>query len=260
MIRSVALADYAPPAAGPDHGVLRLDIGLAVRWLGLAAAGVIAASLAGSLSLVHLGLTRQDVPELREQVPMMLKLLLKFDAGGEQTVTAWLSSTILLLCATVLLHIARAERRGGGVDAWHWLGLAIIFCGLSIDEAVGLHEMTINPVREAFGASGMFRYAWVIPAMMFVALVGLACLGFLLRLEAIFRRRFLVAAALFVGGAVGFEMMEGALATFYSQHQLIYEAAVNLEDALEFAGELVFLHSLLLYARGSARWIRIRLA
>ena len=44
-------------------------------------------------------------------------------------------------------------------------------------------------------------------------------------------------------------MVEGALAQFYLQHRLIYEIAVHLEDSSEFAGALVFLHALLLYAR-----------
>jgi hypothetical protein len=58
-----------------------------------------------------------------------------------------------------------------------------------------------------------------------------------------------IAGALFVGGAVGFEMLEGALVSFYGHHRVLYEIAIHLEDSLEFAGELVFLHSLLLCAR-----------
>ncbi len=260
MIRSAAPADYAPPAASADHGVLRLDIRATMLLLALAAAGVMAASLSASLSLVHLGLTRDEVPAAHERVSLLLKLLLKFDAGGEQTVAAWLSSMILLLCALVLVYVATIERQGGSAFARHWLGLGIIFCGLSLDEAVGLHEMTINPMRATFHASGIFLYAWVIPALLFVALVGLAYLGFLWHLEAAFRLRFLAAGALFVGGAVGFEMMEGALAAFYGEHRLIYESAVNLEDATELAGELLFLHSLLLYVRRAGPRMTIRLA
>ena len=149
----------------------------------------------------------------------------------------------------VLYYIASVQRQRGGAYAWHWLGLSIIFCGLSMDEAVGVHEMAIDPIRELFGASGIFLYAWVIPALVFVALVGIAYVGFLRRLEPSFRLRFLIAAGLFAGAAIGFEMIEGALVDFYLQHRLIHEIAVHLEDTVEFAGVLVFLHGLLLYAR-----------
>jgi hypothetical protein len=54
-------------------------------------------------------------------------------------------------------------------------------------------------------------------------------------------------------------MVEGALAEFYLQHRLIHEIAVHLEDATEFAGELVFLHALLLYACRYAPRMVVRL-
>ena len=85
---------------------------------------------------------------------------------------------VLLLCSLVLYYIASMRRQRDGGYAWHWLGLSIIFCGLSMDEAVGLHEMAIDPMRELFGASGIFLYAWVIPALVFVAVVGLAISAF----------------------------------------------------------------------------------
>jgi hypothetical protein len=247
MIRSAALR--ASPATEVDDGGPRINIRLTIAFLALAVGAVIAASFSAALALIQVGATRADLSAGVEQVSRVTKFLLKFDAGGEQTVAAWLSSMILLLCSLVLYYIASMQRQRGGGYAWHWLGLSIIFCGLSMDEAVGLHEMAIDPMRELFDASGIFLYAWVIPALAFVAAVGIAYLGFLRHLEPSFRLRFLVAGALFAGAAIGFEMGEGALAEFYLQHRLIHEIAVHLEDATEFAGELVFLHALLLYAR-----------
>jgi hypothetical protein len=257
MIRSAALP--AGPATEVDDRGLRISIRLTVTVLALAVGAVIAASFSAALALIQVGVTRADLPEALDQISRVTKFLLKFDAGGEQTVTAWLSSMILLLCSLMLYYIANMQRQRGGAYAWHWLGLSLIFCGLSMDEAVGLHEMTIDPMRELFGASGIFLYAWVIPALAFVALVGIAYLGFLRHLEPSFRLRFVIAGALFAGAAIGFEMVEGALADFYLQHRLIHEIAVHLEDATEFAGELVFLHALLLYACRYAPRIVVRL-
>lgn len=246
MIRSAVPRD---PVTDVDDRVPRLNIRLIIAFLSLAVAAVIAASFSAALALMQIGASRLDVSEVLDQISIVTKFLIKFDAGGEQTVTAWLSSMILLLCSLVLYYIGSMQRLQGGAYAWHWLGLSIIFCGLSMDEAVGLHEMTIDPMRELFGASGIFLYAWVIPGLAFVALVGIAYIGFLRHLEPSFRLRFLIAGGLFAGAAIGFEMIEGALVDFYLQHRLIHEIAVHLEDTVEFAGVLVFLHGLLLYAR-----------
>jgi hypothetical protein len=245
------------PHTTPADLAFRLNVGITVLALAAAVVFVQALSLIGALSILDAGYTRQTV--VVEQLAKPTKFLLKFDVAGEQTVGAWLSSMLLVLCTLVLLYIGTLRHHRRQSYAWHWLGLSVIFAALSLDEAVGLHEMTIKPLREMFGASGLFLYAWVIPAMLFVVLVGLAYLGFLRHLEPAFRIRFLLAGALFVGGALGFEMIEGELVDFYTRHLLIYEAAIHLEDALESAGGLLFLHSLLLYALRHERDLLIRL-
>jgi hypothetical protein len=250
-------ASRRPSAIAPADAAFRLNVGTTVLALLAAVLLIQAMSFAGALSVLDAGYTRQTV--VVHELSKLTKFLLKFDVAGEQTVGAWLSSIILMLCALVLLYIGTMRYHRDDAYARHWLGLSVIFAGLSMDEAVGLHEMTIEPIREMFGTSGIFLYAWVIPATAFVAVVGLAYLGFLRHLEPAFRLRFVVAGVLFVGGALGFEMIEGELVDFYARHLLIYEAASHLEDGLESAGELLFLYSLLLYARRHERELLIRL-
>ena len=256
QIGSRRLAANRPQAASAA-AAFRLDVTKTVLALAALVLLVQAMSLIGARSVLDAGFTRQTV--IVDELPRLTKFLLKFDVAGEQTVGAWLSSILLMLCAMVLLYIGHMRRQRGEVYAWHWLWLSAIFVGLSMDEAVGLHEMTIKPLREMFGASGFLLYAWVIPAIGFVALVGFAYLGFLRRLEPPFRSLFVLAGGLFVGGAVGFEMMEGELVDFYARHSLIYEAAMHLEDALESAGELLFLYALLRYALRHERELLIPL-
>jgi hypothetical protein len=62
---------------------------------------------------------------------------------------------MLLLCAIILEGIASAKKKGSDDYAWRWQILAMRFLGLSLDETVGLHEMTIKPSRCLLGASGM---------------------------------------------------------------------------------------------------------
>lgn len=237
-----------------------LAVGSLTTALALAVLAVVAASFTAALALIDLGVTRPEAHLAFDRLSRITKFLLKFDVGGEQTVAAWLSSALMLLCALLLLHIGATARAAGRPYARHWLGLGVIFLGLSMDETVGFHEMTIMPMRELFGASGALLYAWVIPASAFAALVGLAYLGFLRHLEPALRWRFLLAGGLFVGGAIGFEMLEGAFADTYASHRLLHEAAVHLEDTLEFAGILLFLHSLLAWLRRDSRDLMLRLS
>jgi hypothetical protein len=260
LLASASIPRPVPSADPAGESALRLAIGTTTLCLALAVLVVAAASFAAALSLIAADVTRPEIEHALDDLSRLTKLLLKFDLGGEQTIAAWLSSMIMLLCALVLFYLATVKRQLGQAYALHWLGLAVIFLGLSMDEAVGLHEMMITPMRELLHAGGMFLFAWVIPALGFVTVVGLLYLGFLWHLPPAFRLRFILAGALFVGGAIGFEMLEGALVDFYRQHRLIYEAAIHLEDTLEFAGILLFLNSLLLYARSQSRELRLRLA
>jgi hypothetical protein len=259
MITSAELHQRVTPAAPDAKTIFRLQISMTTLLLALAVLAVVAASFSAALSLMAFGVTREEVSLVIDQLSKVTKFLLKFDVGGEQTVAAWLSSMLMLLCALILFYLATVKRQLGHAYARHWLGLSVIFLGLSMDEAVGFHEMTIMPLREMLHTSGVFLFAWVVPALLFVAALGSVYLGFLWHLEAAFRLRLLLAGALFVGGAVGFEMLEGALAGFYQQHRLLYEVAMHLEDTLEFAGVLLFLHSLLVYVRNQSPELQLRL-
>jgi hypothetical protein len=261
MISSAGLRQAATPAASAPAGghSFRLQIGTMTLFLALAVLAVVAASFSAALSLIALDITRAELSPDLDQLSKLTKFLLKFDVGGEQTVAAWLSSMLMLLCAVALCCLAAMKRQLGQPYAMHWLGLSVVFLGLSMDEAVGFHEMTVLPMREMLHTGGVFLFAWVIPALLFVVALGIVYLGFLLHLEPAVRLRLVLAAGLFVGGSIGFEMLEGALAGYYQQHQLLYEVAVHLEDTLEFAGLLLFLHSLLVYARAQSRELRLHL-
>ena len=81
----------------------------------------------------------------------------------------------------------------------------------SLDEALSFHEGLSIPVRDALDVSGVLYFAWVIPYGIAVLILGAACLRFVLRLDRATRNLFIVAGALYVGGAVGFELIGGWL-------------------------------------------------
>jgi hypothetical protein len=183
----------------------------------------------------------------------------KFVLDSELSFPAWYSSGALLVCSGLLAAIALAKRRARSPFAWHWAGLAIIFLLMSIDEMAALHEMFIVPLRRHFGAQGIFHYGWVIPAVFFLAGFGIAYLRFVFcHLDRPTRRRFIAAGLIYVGAALGMELVEGPIDQRFGDQSVPAQAAIAVEETLEMLGIVVFLFALLSYIAEHVGEIRLR--
>ena len=167
-----------------------------------------------------------------------------FHLNRENNIPTFFSSLLLLSSALLLTGIYRFTKSR---DRRYWLLLAVIFLGLSIDESVSLHELLIDPMREVAGVNPWFYYAWIIPAGIFLLVLGIYLLGFLRRLPAATRIRFLVAGFIFVGGAIGLEMVSGYYAFFIDEDTLTYNLIVAVEELMEMVGVVLFIRALFLY-------------
>lgn len=182
------------------------------------------------------------------------RLLNRIDLGFEPSVPAFYSSFALLAAAALLATIAIGEKRRGGRHVWHWGILAVLFAGMSLDEMVMLHELLVNSLRDSFDLHGVFYFSWVIPGMITVFIVGVSYLGFLSRLDRRTRNLFILAAFLFVGGALGMEMVAGVIVES-SGHGVeeaglgapSHIAAQTIEETAEMLGIVVFIYALLCY-------------
>jgi len=166
-----------------------------------------------------------------------------FDTAEEANVTSWFSSELLFIVAILVLLISRVKVHHSDAYSRHWTILAAIFFFLSLDELASIHEMTINSLRNAFGATGLFYFSWVIIAIPLVLLLGFFFLRFVLSLPRSTRIQFIVAGTLFLTGAVGFEMLGGLF-----HESSIYRVFVTVEETLENLGAGIFIISLLSYA------------
>jgi hypothetical protein len=152
--------------------------------------------------------------------------------------------------------VVRAED-GRGHRAW--LGLALLFVFLSLDEVAGIHEYPIEPLRQAFDASGYLYYPWVVPAAILVAMLGFSYARFLVRLPRPTRWGFLLAGGLYIAGALGVEMLSGAQASAHGEENLVYALIVTLEEACEMTGVAVFIGVLLAYLRTRSKTVSLSL-
>jgi hypothetical protein len=80
----------------------------------------------------------------------------------------------------------------------------------------------------------------------------------LAKLPAAVRLRFLIAATLYLGGAIGVELVGGQLAVSGGIDNWAYCLTVTLEEGLEMAGLIVFIWALLKYCADHYEEVQFR--
>ncbi len=170
-----------------------------------------------------------------------------FNLDGEMNVPAWYSSSTLLLCSILLGLIANHKMREGDGYSLHWVGLALIFVFLSLDEAIMVHERFNAPMGHLWGGTrGVFLFPWVIPYMIVVALFLLVYWKFIIDLNPTIRKLFLMAGAIYVGGAIGIEMITAFYVDVYGR-DLTYSLLATIEEVGEMLGIVIFIYALCYY-------------
>ncbi|MCG8583936.1 MAG: hypothetical protein MI757_04400 [Pirellulales bacterium] len=202
-------------------------------------------SLAGQVSRFWLG-----HPHLQGFVPA-------FYLDYESNVPTCYSSAALMFAAILTATIAWAMCATRAPYRVHWCVLALLRAMMSIDEVAMLHEYPIYPLRKTFNAGGFLYYTWVVPAIVFVTLLGFAYWQFLWHLPASTRRQFIIAACLYFGGAIGVEMLSGVRADVYGEDNMGYALITTVEEVLEMLGVVVLIAALAAYLPSAAGSIRI---
>ena len=209
------------------------------------------ATVAASLCIVHIVLHFVAVAMGNDR---LYGLVFLFGLGAEQNVPTLYSSLALLVVAGLLLIIARHAK----TDRLYWWVLCFAFVFLALDETCSFHEKLAKPVGDRLHTSGVFHYAWVIPYGIAALVFGIAFTRFLLRLPRRTAIRFVVAGAVFVTGAIGMEMVGGAVFEQSGAKSWSYWGAQTMEEALEMLGVLVFLLGLADYISSELGGLTIR--
>lgn len=168
----------------------------------------------------------------------------------ELSLPTFFSALALAACALVAALLSRnaaiaRERRG-------WTILAVGFLFLAFDEACTIHELFDEFVTHL---DGPFLYAWVIP----YGLATLVAVGVLFpfwwRLPSAPRVGLAVGASIFVGSALGMELVESTIVSAAGDE--IYDTSrmmlfLVIEEGGEMIGVAVLLRSLLAYLTAGA--------
>jgi len=186
----------------------------------------------------------------------LARLMTRFDITAELSIPNWYSSLALFFCGILLLTIARAKYALRDRWRFHWLALGVIFVGLSMDEVVRFHEMVNTAMSWVVHGHGLLYYPWVIPALTFCGIIGLSYIPFLLHIERRSAVLFLIAGAIYVGGAVGMDAIGGDLAEHFGTQSLYPHFSEYVEELMEDVGQLVFIYALLDYMRRHIQFVR----
>lgn len=186
-------------------------------------------------------------------------LFVLFDLSGEVTIPTWYSASLLLGCSLTVAAIAVVKRQRSDRYQYHWAGLSLIFLGLSIDDAADIHGMVSYRLSTALETGGIMSYPWVIPAFIFVCVVGAVYVRFLLHLPPLVRWRFIVTGGLFIGAALGLEMLGALWDSRYGEDSGVLHALITVEETIEMVASILFLGAALAYLRSLGPRLEIRL-
>ena len=172
------------------------------------------------------------------------------DLNGEANLPALYTMLLFEIAAVLLLANWHLDRHRPGRTWWRhggWLLLAAAFAFLGFDEAAQVHERFGTLTERLLGhLGGWLLFAWVIPYGLAVAVLAATLVPFLAGLPGDSRGRFLLAGAVYVGGAVGCEVLgagyisSGHFADDRPASVRLLGWLVCLEETMEMAGLIAF--------------------
>jgi hypothetical protein len=158
----------------------------------------------------------------------------------EANVPTFWSAALLAACSVALAVAASAASATRAKHVWGWWLLAAGFLYMSLDESIEIHEH-----MAWLATSGVLTFSWIVPGAALVLVIGISYIRFLVDLEPRTRWLFMAAGAIYVGGAIGFELPLGWWVSRYGQDGLGYGLIDWAEESLEIAGASLFLYALL---------------
>ena len=196
----------------------------------LAAVGVVAA----------LGLAVEVWAALSDDA-VIAALWPRFSLSAEANVPTWFSSVLLAGCAVaagaIASHAATWRR--------HWWGICGALAYVSLDETAELHEH----LGGHLDLHGLFYFDWVIWAALVVAILAVIYWPFLRALSSPTRERLILAAVIYVGGALVMELPLGWWTDTIGEDTLGYALIDWVEETMEMVGAALALFALVDHRR-----------
>jgi hypothetical protein len=210
---------------------VRYRVRLSARRLPIALGWIV-----GGLVLAHLGYALYALDG-------RVVLWSGFSLREKLTVPNWYSAFALLLAGGLLVVITARKRAERDRDTLFWFGLATGFAAMSVDRIACIHQL-LNTYS---------RVSWEIPGAVLVAIIGVSYIGFLRRLPARTRNRFLIAGTVYVFGVIVLEAIENPYLLGIPVETVADSFIAIPDEGTQMLGVVLFIAALLDYLRGARK-------
>ncbi|MET0027192.1 MAG: hypothetical protein ABW101_06105 [Candidatus Thiodiazotropha sp.] len=182
-----------------------------------------------------------------------------FYLDEEYNIPTFFTLLLMTFISFFLALKAIINSKTGDPHTSKWIMLSTGFLYMAFDEAFSVHERLTLPFRNLLGGEnyGVFYYAWVIPAIILVFILGLVFFRFIVQLHPEIRTRFLIAASIYLTGAIGFELIGGYYAEIHGTQNLAYSFIATVEEGLEILGLITFISALLKHSTQQCKDLRL---
>ncbi|MEN8254336.1 MAG: hypothetical protein ABFR33_02595 [Verrucomicrobiota bacterium] len=168
-------------------------------------------------------------------------------------------SVALLWCSALLAACIAWGGKNGRIKRVYWIGLSLAFFAVGLDEGVMIHERVPEYIRQYTEIFGLFYSSWVALYAVFLVLFIVAYARFFLSLPPDTRKHLVFAVLLYIGGAVGVEIL-GWIWVENHGKESIYYFFVLAEEVLEMSGGIAFIYTFSNYIGRHLPGLRLRIA
>lgn len=180
-------------------------------------------------------------------VALGLVPLFHFDV--ENNVPTLYTGALMLSIVALLVFSWLNERRSSAGAYIPWLMLAFGFALMFCDELFTIHEMVSSIFASKLQTSGAFAFAWVIPYMALVAVLGLVFAPWFFKLDRWTQIWFAASGSIYLFGAIGTEMISAVHYSGLAEDRetwrtLTGDLLSTVEESMEIIGLSLFLITL----------------
>lgn len=181
-----------------------------------------------------------------------------FNLDREMNLPTWYSALMLAFSALLLRIISIHKKNHNQRYFRHWNVLSMLFLFLALDELFQIHEIfIIKDISRML--PGIFYSVWVIPYGIALIVFAQKYWKFTRDLPSQTRFHFILAAFLYIGGALGMEMVGSYWTDLEGQQNLVYALMATLEEVMEMMGIIVFIYGLLSHLKQEQDHLQINI-
>ncbi|MBC8504787.1 MAG: hypothetical protein H8D34_08000 [Chloroflexi bacterium] len=172
-----------------------------------------------------------------------------FELSYEHNVPTYFAALLSVIAGIILAAIAiKISLRGSYI--WHWIILSLGFLYLAVDEVVIIHERIGQLVVKVIRPEDLLFSDWAYAGIVLILILIFIYLPFYKHLPSKTKKGFFISAFMFVGAALGLEIIGSAILFRVGYNQAIHTAFTTVEEFLEMFAIIIFIETLSNYLMG----------